>query len=188
MATEWFCRIMGEEWGPMSAQELMAVARWGRLSRDDTVRRGNSGTWVRAEMVQGLFSSSLAAATTILSKRVSATAQKPTPAKRSVRNLPKSQYWVNIGQRIAGPFSGTQLRQLAACGRLKPTHLISKDRCNWVVASNVKGLSFGGANAHTETVSIRSALWLDQTPTLPDAEVAHYACSSAEGVLIYRSG
>ena len=25
MATEWYCRIMGEEWGPMSEQELMAV-------------------------------------------------------------------------------------------------------------------------------------------------------------------
>ena len=55
MATEWYCKIMGDEWGPMSSQELMAVAQRGRLTRNDTVRRGADGTWVRAEVVKGLF-------------------------------------------------------------------------------------------------------------------------------------
>ena len=55
MSTQWFCRIMGEVWGPMSALELYTVARRGRLSRDDFVRNGFNGEWTRAETVHGLF-------------------------------------------------------------------------------------------------------------------------------------
>ena len=75
MATEWFCKIMGEEWGPMSAQELIAVARRGRLTRDDNVKRGDQGTWVRAEVVRGLFNSPPIAAT-VTSDRLVAAVQR----------------------------------------------------------------------------------------------------------------
>ncbi len=55
MATQWFCKIMGDEQGPLTAGELQAIAHSGRLSIDDLVRKHADGTWVRAENVVGLF-------------------------------------------------------------------------------------------------------------------------------------
>ncbi len=157
MATEWYCRIMGDEWGPMSATELIAVARWGRLTRDDTVRRGNKGTWVRAELVKGLFNSQPVAAT-VTSDRLVAAARQVAPAKRSVRKVAPTQYWVDLGGKISGPFTGGELREMAEQGGLKPQHLISKNRKHWTRAAKVKGLSFGRASAEEATMSIRSAV------------------------------
>jgi hypothetical protein len=55
MATQWYCKIMGVEEGPMSARQLQAIARCGRLAIDDLVRKHSAGVWVRAENVIGLF-------------------------------------------------------------------------------------------------------------------------------------
>jgi hypothetical protein len=46
---------MGEELGPMSQQQLLAMARSGQFTRDDLVRKGADGDWVRGEVVKGLF-------------------------------------------------------------------------------------------------------------------------------------
>lgn len=173
MATEWYCRIMGDEWGPMSAMELIAVARWGRLTRDDTVRRGTDGTWVRAELVRGLFNAPPVAAT-VTSDRLVAAARKAAPAKRSVRKAAPTQYWVKVEEKIAGPFSSRELRQMAEQRALKPTYAISKDRRRWTPAAQVKGLSFGGASAAAETMSVRSAVWLEKPLASPVAPTAVY--------------
>ncbi|MEX2308080.1 MAG: hypothetical protein WD738_10835 [Pirellulales bacterium] len=178
MAAEWFCRIMGDEWGPMSAMELVAVARWGRLTRDDTVRCGTKGTWVRAELVRGLFNTAQVAAT-VTSGRVVIDARRARPAKRSVRKIVPTQYWVRVDEKIAGPFSSRELRQMAEQGALKPFHWISKDRERWARAALVKGLSFGGANADAATMSVRSAVWLDEPIASPDSPTADYAEAAA---------
>jgi HNH endonuclease/GYF domain 2 len=55
VATEWRFRANGVEDGPVTAQQLLALAREKRLSPDDLVQKGNDGKWVRAAKVQGLF-------------------------------------------------------------------------------------------------------------------------------------
>jgi hypothetical protein len=175
MATEWFCKIMGEEWGPMSAQELIAVARRGRLTRDDNVKRGDQGTWVRAEVVRGLFNSPPIAAT-VTSDRLVAAVQRAAPAKRSVvLSIDPMRYWIKIGQvgtRVAGPFSADRVRQFAEQSVLKPFHLVSNDRRHWYRAVDARGLVFGGAAASAETVSTRSSVWLEQPVLSPDSSTA----------------
>src|SRR5262249_2687639 len=107
MATDWYCKIMGEEWGPMSSQELMAVAQRGRLTRDDNVRRGNGGTWVRAELVSGLFKSAPMGATATSNHLAVTQSKTPAPAKRSMRSVVPTRYWIKIGhggRKAAGPF------------------------------------------------------------------------------------
>ena len=169
MSLEWYCKIMGEEAGPMSAQELVAVARLGRLTRNDSVRRGPDGVWVPAERVRGLFDSQANSTTAALASAelvpassgmndVPATARQPRPAKRSVQ-VPLPKFWVRSGNQIAGPFSEPQLRRLAAAGKLKPNFLLSNDRSRWVRAAQVKGLTFGGASPQAATMSVRSAVW-----------------------------
>ena len=159
MATEWFCKIMGDQLGPMSADELVAVARWGRLNRDDVVRKGATGTWVRAELVDGLFQTP-PPAETATSGRVAVARRHPLPARRSIRQTQFKQFWVKVGLQIAGPFSEVKLRHLAEKGKLKPHYLVSDDRCRWARAAEMKQLEFGGAlPKQPSTVSVRSTIW-----------------------------
>lgn len=55
MAANWFCKIMGDKEGPLTATQLQEIARSGRLGIDDLVRKETHSTWVRAENVVGLF-------------------------------------------------------------------------------------------------------------------------------------
>ena len=141
MSTEWYCKIMGDEWGPLSTEELRAIARRGPLTRNDLVRRSDSGTWVRGELVNGLFDDALSAAA--LGKKVALSDSRALPANRSVRQSFARKYWVYVGDHTAGPFTDAQLRQLAADGKLKRHYLISENHIRWVRASHVSGLTFG---------------------------------------------
>lgn len=55
MAHQWFVRLGGKEHGPFSSSQLKQLARKGKISRDTEVRRGESGSWVPALRVKGLF-------------------------------------------------------------------------------------------------------------------------------------
>ena len=166
MATEWFCKIMGVERGPMSSQEIMALARVGRLKRQDLVRKG--GTWVRAEVVQGLFETPAPQASPP-APCVAPSGRPPLPARRSIRQIRLPEYWVKVGGEIAGPFSQVKLRQLAAKGKLKPHYLVSDDRRRWSRVSDRHDLLFGDVRPQPSTVSVRSTVWpLDPAPSRPD--------------------
>ena len=52
---EWFCQIAGREIGPLSSQQLKAMAAQGQILPTDNVRRGTTGHWVAASRVRGLF-------------------------------------------------------------------------------------------------------------------------------------
>jgi hypothetical protein len=139
MAEQWFCRIMGEQWGPMSSPELYAVARRGRLTRDDVVRNGFNGDWVRAETVDGLFDGNPTSTTPgivnpVLDRR------RPRPGSRSISSA-RTRYWLRHGAEVAGPFSGRQILRLAATGRLRPEYLLSNDRNRWLRVADIKSLA-----------------------------------------------
>ena len=55
MATEWFCQIDHDEYGPLSSAALRELVAAGRLSASDRVRKGRGGNWVTASRVSGLF-------------------------------------------------------------------------------------------------------------------------------------
>ncbi|AGA28188.1 AIM24 family protein [Singulisphaera acidiphila] len=54
MAAEWYFRVMGTEFGPVSTQELVQQAGDGKIGPDTEVRKGN-GAWVPASRIAGLF-------------------------------------------------------------------------------------------------------------------------------------
>lgn len=53
----WFCRIDGVEHGPLSLDELTAMARHGRIDQATQVRAGDDAPWVAAASIAGLFAS-----------------------------------------------------------------------------------------------------------------------------------
>ncbi|NQT17184.1 MAG: DUF4339 domain-containing protein, partial [Planctomycetes bacterium] len=55
MASQWFCRVLGQEMGPLSFQDLAEMVRAGTLTDNDPVRRKESSEWTPAGEVIGLF-------------------------------------------------------------------------------------------------------------------------------------
>ena len=55
MASNWYYKLMGEEFGPLTSSELRQHAADGKLTRDVYIRRNNDDRWVSAESVRGLF-------------------------------------------------------------------------------------------------------------------------------------
>jgi hypothetical protein len=52
---EFFCREGNAEFGPLSADDLRALAASGQLTAAGEVRKGRQGNWLPATNVQGLF-------------------------------------------------------------------------------------------------------------------------------------
>jgi len=55
MASQWFCRVLGQVVGPVSFQDLREMVRAGTLTENDPVRRKESSRWTPAREVIGLF-------------------------------------------------------------------------------------------------------------------------------------
>lgn len=55
MGDNWYCMIFGEEWGPMSWDDLANMAAHGMLGRRERVKQGADAGWTTAELVPGLF-------------------------------------------------------------------------------------------------------------------------------------
>ena len=51
-----------------------------------------------------------------------------------------AQYWLKREDQAAGPFSGQQLKQMAAAGMILTSDMISADQINWKVAGQVEGM------------------------------------------------
>jgi len=55
MKPKWYVQIGDHVYGPHTAAKLKEGAASGRLDRDTLVRRGETGEWVRAARIRGLF-------------------------------------------------------------------------------------------------------------------------------------
>jgi hypothetical protein len=51
----WYCRILKQEVGPFTFDDVHAMAQSGQLGRSDEIREGESGEWIHAGTVVGLF-------------------------------------------------------------------------------------------------------------------------------------
>jgi hypothetical protein len=60
MARHWYARVIGEELGPLSDQQLQDMVLRKQLTRDDLVKVGEDGQWAAADKIKGLFQGSLA--------------------------------------------------------------------------------------------------------------------------------
>jgi Zn-dependent protease with chaperone function len=58
MPSDSYCHVQGQEYGPMSAQDLRQLVVENRLHPDDWVRRDDAPDWIPAKKVRGLFESS----------------------------------------------------------------------------------------------------------------------------------
>ncbi len=55
MASQWFCKVLGQEIGPVGFPDLVEMVRAGTLKEDDPVRREAATEWTLAGEVVGLL-------------------------------------------------------------------------------------------------------------------------------------
>ena len=55
MGSQWFCKVLGQEIGPVGFPGLVEMVRSGALKEDDPVRRETATEWTPAREVIGLF-------------------------------------------------------------------------------------------------------------------------------------
>ena len=108
MASQWFCKVLGQEVGPVSFPNMAEMVRSGTLKEDDRVRRKGSQDWIPAREVIGLFRAAKAQAAQAApaagkTKGVSAPGKTEEPAQPPARppRIAKRQVLLGIGLVVA---------------------------------------------------------------------------------------
>lgn len=118
---QWYCRLMGDELGPLTSAQLLEMARGHKLTPEDYVRKGADGHWVGAYRVKGLFDEDASASgiSKILTGAQAAPIQ-PAPEATSVKQHVEDWYCICKGRKL-GPMTFEVLQALAAEGELQPS-------------------------------------------------------------------
>lgn len=130
---EWYCRVLGQELGPMLFDELESMAKSGALNADDEVRHG-AEPWARADRTRGLK----------FSKPVTVAA---TSHDRSATYVPfgddakrKEWYYEILGQEM-GPISFQEMLKAVGAGTLAFEDKARKGKAGaWNLVMDVPGL------------------------------------------------
>jgi hypothetical protein len=150
MASQWYCRLMGTEMGPFSSKQLLEMARHHQITPDDSVRKGDDGTWVEAGRVKGLFEDPGASTIVMASlppevvqalERKQQATHEPSNAAPTEPSAVTWHYISDDGK--VGPLSFEKLVAHSRQGLLKPkTRVWSSESPKWCQAKDVQGLEF----------------------------------------------
>ena len=141
-ASQWFCKVMGTELGPLTPEELVEKIRQRQLGPEDLVRRAG-GEWTAVFEVKGLLQ---AAARPAAAEPVVEPEPEPEPAPEPEPIVPQADptesdwFCLASGERH-GPVSFQQLQTLATGGTLRPDDRVWRiSRPKFKKAVEVEGL------------------------------------------------
>ena len=160
MAADWYCKIAGAELGPLSSQQLRALAADGRLRADDDVCQGQGGKWVPAGRVKGLLKD--ASAEVLVARPleedevpVAKNADQVRPKQASANAVPKAKA---APKPPEPPVATVPIAKAAAVASVSAA--VPK------AASAQSPFNFTGPESHAGTSSKR------RSPALPPADAA----------------
>jgi hypothetical protein len=123
MADSWFFQAEGQIHGPLTGRQLKQGADLGHVKTDTLIRKGESGHWVQASHVKGLFALSPA----------------PSPVRPSP--IAPDSWYCQVDGEMYGPFTAEQLSQQAEVGKVKHYTLCRKNESgSYVQIRQVDGL------------------------------------------------
>jgi hypothetical protein len=127
MASDWYIKINNAEHGPLTSDRLKQLAQQGKVTPDTSVKKGQAGTWHRANDVHGLFA---------------APGSQSTPATATPQGSPvETQWYLFTGEKQFGPVPLATLRQWATDGRVTATmHVRQAEGGNWMPAGQLPGV------------------------------------------------
>lgn len=168
----WYYKLLGEEFGPVSFEGLSDMAHAGSLHRDDDVRQGDRGVWARADTVAGLFDevelSRQAAAlddffqTSVVEDDGQLAARQATSPPTAVESPPSPApvlgwYCEVFGQEL-GPLSFEDLEKMVENGELSAHDKVKEGTDGkWTAASRVQGLYFTKSAFTAAPMAVSSA-------------------------------
>jgi hypothetical protein len=129
MSGIWFYRSMGQQYGPLNAEELRTLARSGLLRPDTPVKPGRDAPWTVARNVKGLFSAGQPGPVFSAPPLVEA---PPPPAAATAEPPPAVRPGSFASILVDGP---SNIAQVAAADDAEPPTEPSGER--WVIARNV---------------------------------------------------
>ena len=135
---QWYCRLMGDELGPLTSAQLLEMARGHKITPEDYVRKGADGNWVGAYRVKGLFDED-STASGITKMAAAPPPPEPEPEPPTKQRV-EDWYCICKGRKL-GPMTFEVLQALAAEGELGPsdrvwTNLMPKHH----TAAEIQGL------------------------------------------------
>lgn len=131
---EWYCRLLGQELGPMTFDELQNMAQTGALHDDDDVRHGGSEPWDKAGRTRGLQFSPVATDAAASHDRSATLVPFGEAAHK------REWYYEILGERM-GPISFKVLAQAVAHGTLNLEDKARRGKVGaWSLVLDVPGL------------------------------------------------
>lgn len=88
MASQWLCKVLGQEIGPVGFPDLVEMIRSGTLKEDDPVRREGESGWTRARDVIGLLRAAQKQKAEPVSSQKKA---QPVPSKKRAQPVPSKK-------------------------------------------------------------------------------------------------
>ncbi len=172
---QWFCQILNQELGPMSADDLMQLLLDGELAPNDNVKSSAEPEWIPARTVVFLSSSANdldvldseeeesestvdASADAVVEEQVAEISSEPTatkePPKPPILKVRSRQKWFcKLGGMGYGPIEAHKIKLWAEQARIESTDLVKLGRKGeWFEAWQIEALQFKKpAETETET-------------------------------------
>ena len=140
--SEWYYRILGQELGPITFEELQQLAKAGRVGADDEVRIGSDEPWTKARHRRGLkFARPVAVAADVTHDRTATLIPFGDAAKK------REWYHEILGQEM-GPISFKEMAKAFADGTLTHEDKARRGKTGaWIPVIDVPGLVSTDAKA-----------------------------------------
>ena len=131
---EWYCRVLGQELGPMTFDELQQMAQTGAVHADDEVRLGSSEPWDKAGRTRGLKCTPVETVAAASHDRSATLVPFGEAAHK------REWYYEILGQRM-GPISFKVLAQAVSNGTLSWEDKARRGQTGaWSLVMDVPGL------------------------------------------------
>ena len=131
---EWYCRTLGQEFGPMAFAELQKMAKTGSLHADDDVRHGTTDPWEKADRTRGLKFPKASSVTAVSHDRTATLVPFGDAAKK------REWFYEILGQQM-GPISYRELAKAVSSGTLTLEDKARRGPAGaWLLVVDVPGL------------------------------------------------
>ncbi|MFH1302908.1 MAG: DUF4339 domain-containing protein [Planctomycetota bacterium] len=193
---QWFCRILNQELGPMSPDDLMQLLFDGELAPNDQVKSTAEPEWVPARTVVFLSSSGSdldlldseteeeervvpTSANAVVEEQVAETPSEATvpvapdePAKPPIFKVRSKQKWFcKLGGMGYGPIETHKIKMWAEQQRIEPTDLLKLGRKGeWFEAWQIEALQLKKPVAKKEANEVAASAESQAAETSPAAE------------------
>lgn len=130
---EWYYKLLGQEMGPVTSDEIIQQIKDGLLHENDTVRCGREGTWQTLD-------------------------KTPQFAAIVAQMQPQPEWYCRVLGQVLGPMIFDELQRMAKTRSLNPDDEVRHGATEpWVKADRTRGLKFPRAEAVTAATSSQSS-------------------------------